>query len=181
MTKHSHSDDANYGREISDLKEVLSKLSDNVGSLNVSIATNTQAMHGLSQVVEKDSARTNANMQVLENKNSVVEARVDEVDVKMALMSHTESSVINLQNNLTNLQNKVQTLEKESTRNNVMMTRCAEVAKAVGNHQERLDTLKGKISGLTVAGVIVSVLCLPVAGWFLMAVANNVFHTPPHP
>jgi hypothetical protein len=59
-------------------------LKDVLAQLNTSVAINTEATKGRKEVVEKEFNRHNDDRKPLDSRVTIVEARLDTIDVKMA-------------------------------------------------------------------------------------------------
>src|SRR5580658_1816202 len=77
-------------RDITDLKDALAEL-------NTNLAVNTEVTKGLKEVMERELVRHVEERKGLESRVTVIEAKVDNVELKMAADQHTAERLANVE------------------------------------------------------------------------------------
>ncbi len=86
-------------RDITDLKDALAEL-------NTNLAVNTEVTKGLKEVMERELVRHVEERKGVEGRVTVLEAKVDNVELKMAADQHTAERLANVEKLASDLKNE---------------------------------------------------------------------------
>ena len=131
-------------REIGSLKDAISELA-------MSVVVNTEATKGLKEVVEKEFNRHSEDRRGPEGRMSVIEARVDNVDIAMAARATIDERVGRIGLATEKLSDRTSAIEK------------------------RLDISDGWSSGAKWMIGIALGISVPCAGWVLVSILSKLF------
>jgi hypothetical protein len=143
-------------------REMIDGLKDKLGELGTAIALNTAATNGLRDVIDRELGRHSMDIQALSGRASVVESRVDTIDIALAKGSSIEKWANAVDERFSKIEKKMTDGFKESS-------------DLIQKITSRLDVGDGWSKGARWAAAAFMVIAAPCVGWVAIQVFCQVF------